>query len=491
MSLLRLSPSLLVAGFGAATLISCGSDEAGEESHNWNVLVVTMDTTRPDWLGCYGSDVATPNIDQVARDGARFERCVSTAGITPMSHASILTGQNNYTHGMRVFHSSEISHTMKEEVDSLPEILKRQRGYSTAAMLSAYVVSEIYNLHQGFDKFLHGVDLDEINAEKQNKHKVFFDRSGKTTTQRRADRTVNDAIGWLDAQKEADKPWCMWMHLFDVHDYTIVPPDEYIAELGATFPGTTDKAPKGMVSHQLRHDLYGPEMTYMDSQIGRVLDWLRENDQYDETIVVLTADHGQGLLDGLERHGWAKHRLLYDWSIRVPLIVKIPGQKSQTVISTQVRTTDIVPTVLHALGVGAEQDMDGASALALIQGQEDSEARIAYADALNLFDDHAPAQGRLPKGQHDNLYCATDGTWKLVWHNQNPGAGELFDLSSDPLEEHNLFRLDHPEAERLKAFLDAEKAFRVDKPRAGEGSTADAAALEGMGYGGGGDDEDD
>jgi arylsulfatase A-like enzyme len=473
----------------ALPLVACGGGGPGtaeRQTPNWNVLLVTLDTTRPDWLGCYGGAGETPHIDRVAAEGARFERCQSTAGITPMSHASILTGLNNYAHGMRVFHSDEISHTLKEDVDSLPEILKERRGYATAAMLSAYVVSEIYNLQQGFDTFLHGVDLTQITAEKQSRHEVFFEReTGKTRTQRRSDHTVDDALGWLEEQESRDQAWCMWMHLFDVHDYTILPPDEYAQERGIQFPAAASRAPKG---HKLREELYGPELSYMDQQLGRVLDWLRDNGKYEETVVVITADHGQGLLDGLERHGWAKHRLLYDWSIRVPLIIKVPGETSQTVVSDLVRTIDIVPTILEALQVGTAQEMHGASVLGLMQGQVDESPRMAYADALNLFDAHAPARGKLPPGHDDNMYCLNDGTWKLVWRVQDTTQGELFNLDEDPEELRNLFIEDHPQVQRLKAQLDAQGAFHLDPPSDSNAAAVDPDMLRGLGYGGGEDE---
>ena len=465
---------------------ACGDPDAEEPQStrpNWNVLLVTLDTTRPDWLGCYGSDTPTPHIDQVAAEGARFEQCRSTAGITPMSHASILTGLNNYAHGMRVFNSDEVSHTLKEEIDTLPEILGRRGGYATAAMLSAYVVSEIYNLEQGFDQFLHGIDLDEIDTERQNKHEVFLDRSGQTRTQRRADRTVADALSWLDERDDEDRPWMMWMHLFDVHDYTLVPPDEWIEASRLHFPPTVTKvdAPKGLASHQLREELYGPELTYMDAQLGRVLQRLRDNGQYDDTIVVITADHGQGLMEGLTNHGWPKHRLLYDWCVRVPLIVRIPGERSATVVSQQVRTIDIVPTILDALSIGSAQSVHGESVLGLMRGDEEQEPRLAYADALNGLDWFSP-RGKLPAGHQGNLYSACDGEWKLVWRHEDTSAGELFNLREDPQELRNLFTPDHPEVRRLLGFLEREDAWRLDPPRDQEGAAADPDDLRQLGY---------
>ena len=133
---------LLAVLFGACALSPfalTGCSDGGEDAERMNVLLITLDTTRPDRMSCYGgASGTTPTLDALAREGARFERAVSTAGITPMSHASILTGLNNYAHGMRVFYSPEVSHKLKSVVDTFPELLERQ-GYRTAARVSSYL----------------------------------------------------------------------------------------------------------------------------------------------------------------------------------------------------------------------------------------------------------------------------------------------------------------------------------------------------------------
>src|SRR5690606_25302650 len=120
--------------------------------------------------------------------------------------------------------------------------------------------------------------------------------------------------------------------------------------------------------------------------------------------VVVVADHGQGLSDGLQNHGWMKHRLLYDWCVRVPLILYGPGV-TPGVIGTQVRTTDIVPTLLELVDVPASDELDGRSLVPLLRGESESEPRLAFSDALNLYDTHSPRATALPPGQYDNLYA--------------------------------------------------------------------------------------
>lgn len=468
-------PTLLLA----AGLAACGGAD-GTRAQPQNVLLITLDTTRPDHMGCYGAARdTTPRIDQLAADGVLFQRAVSTAGITPMSHASILTGLNNYRHGMRVFHSEECSHRLKDEVDTLAEILGRA-GYRTAAAISAYPVSRIYNLDQGFDAFRTGLDYDQLDLTAQQKHATEWDSSGVTNTQRRGDLTVADAIAWLDERGTGGDPWCMWVHLFDVHDYSLVPPQDYVSRFGIEMPAQGTRL-KGLRGQAWRERMYDPELTWMDEQVGKLLDWLREHDQYDDTIVIVTADHGQGLAEGRERHGWPKHRLLYDWCIRVPLIVRIPGRTRGEVVQAQVRTIDILPTVLEALDVGARQPMEGASLLPLIAGQREDVPRLAYADALNRYDTHSPKEHNLPPGQYDNLFCVTDGVWKLIWHQTDPGRSQLFHLRADPAELENLYRPDHPELGRLRGFLEERRAMEVEPPGAGD-LAANAAALKDMGY---------
>lgn len=470
-------------------LCACSGTEPSESAGDRpNVLLVTLDTTRPDHLGCYGaaSDI-TPHMDSLARDSTVFDRVISTAGITPMSHASILTGLNNYRHGMRTFYSDKCGHSLLDSVETLPETLQRN-GYKTAAAVSAYVVSEIYNLQQGFDVFLTGVDVESIDITHQQKHATEWNPDGKTNTQRRGDFTIDDAIAWLEESADDDRPWFLWVHMFDVHDYSLVPPVDFIKPYGIEYPEVGTKF-KGMRSHQWREDMYDPELTWMDRQLGRLLDHIRGADQWEKTLIAVTADHGQGLLDGYKRHQWAKHRLLYDWCIQVPLLLHLPGEQTQARVSNQVRTIDIAPTILHFLDVASSQELEGATLLPLMRGGTEDSPRLAYADALNLYDAHSPSAKNLPPGHYDNLYAVCDGRWKLVWRETQPEQSELFDLAADPLEMNNLYSPEHAEAKRLLSQLEEWEVTKVTPPQAG-GSEASAEALQSLGYSGEDEDED-
>ena len=463
--------STLLAAAGALAATGCGPSEPP-----LNVLLITLDTTRADRLSCYGYGIeTTPHMDALAARGQLFERALSTAGITPMSHSSILTGLNNYRHGMRVFYSEEVSHRLKEEVDSLPEILGR-RGYRTAAAVSSYPVSEVYNLDQGFDTFTTGVDADALDLTGQQRHEAFWQVGGSISTQRRGDLTVNDAIGWLDENGKDGEPWCMWVHMFDVHDYSLVPPLEYAERFGIdTYPDVDGK------SNLWRERMYDPELAWLDDQVQRLVTWLEEQGQLDSTIIVITADHGQGLTDGLERHGWAKHRLLYDWSVHVPLIMHLPGEPAGVRVTEQVRTIDILPTLLQKLDVPMRQSVDGESVIGLVRGEKEPTPRIAYADALNKYDKHSPARGLPSHSAGDNLYMVCDGRWKLIYKELR-GEHELFDLESDPLELRNLAAQNPEEVERLAEFLKERRAFDVEPPAGEDTGGPSSDALNTLGY---------
>ena len=450
----------------AAALAACSG---GGEAARPNVLLVTLDTTRADRLGCYGGPAATPNIDALAGEGAIFARAVSTAGLTPMSHASILTGLNNYRHGLRVFFSEEASFTLDDSVATLPGILGR-RGWRTAGFVSAYPASEAYGLDRGFEHFDAGVDVEQLDLSHQQSHVQLWDESGRSRTQRRGDHTVTAALGWLDGI--GAEPWCLWVHLFDVHDFSLVPPAEWSARHGIEY----DKSVKNN-DLTWRERMYDAELTFADEQVGRLLERIRTRGEWEDTIVVITADHGQGLGDGARNHGWFKHRLLYEWSLHVPLIVRIPGVRAGVSVEPLVRTIDVLPTLLEALDLPVPE-IEGASLLALLRGGED-DGRIAYADALNLYDVHSPK--KMKDEYLDNLYCVTDARWKLIWHEQKPGNVELYDLRSDPEELRNVAAENPREVARLKRFLEERGAMDV-RPPEDTSAAPDASALQGLGY---------
>lgn len=436
-----------------------------------NVLLVTLDTTRADYLSCYDASKGelTPNIDALAADAVRFEFAISQSAGTPMSHASILSGLNPYQHGVRVI-SAAGGYRLSPRVPTLTTVLGQQ-GWTTAAFLSAFTVSEYYGFEHGFDTFDNGLtqDAGTIIEDVDGEHQ----RWNQRTHQRRSDRTVDRALAWLEASDA--QPFFMWLHLWDPHDRMVLPPKEIMARF----------AKRGVPEDDYKRDIYRSECFYMDAQLGRLLQALKQSGRYDDTIVVIVADHGQGL----GQHDWWSHRLLYQEDVHVPLIVRVPGGARGTTVAPLVRTVDIFPTVLEAIGLEAPAVIPGKSLLGLMAGRSEP-PRLAYADQINKYDlVSASISQRRPKD--DLLYCAMDRTWKLIYRYSYPAESELYNLAEDPHELNNVFGRHPEQVARLKAFLDECNGY-VTAPFTDAAMPDESAlrTLEALGYVGGVDDED-
>lgn len=435
-----LLPACLILAMG------CGApaDKIGEGFELENLVLITLDTTRADHLGCYGYDHNTsPVLDELAAEAVRFEMAQSTSGLTPMSHASILTGLFPQRHGLRVFYGPT-GNTLREGLPTLASWLQ-ERGWSTAAFVSAYTASQRYGLDRGMETFDTGLEgsLDAMDLTRQQQHEHSWHDGRRTNTQRRGDATTDAALEWLQQSAE---PFMLWVHYFDPHDPSLVPPAEFLEPYGVE-PGDGAKA---------RMAIYDPEIRYMDLQIGRLLDELRERGLYESTIIVVIADHGQGLL----QHDWMRHRLIYQEVVRIPLILRVPGETTGTVVRSLVRNVDVFPTILDYLELEAPEDLDGSSLRTLIEGELEDEARFGYAEALNTLDTHSP--GSLPRRQKDLLFSIVEQDWKLIYHQEHPKNSELYHLATDPEELDNVIDQHPEEAKRLMARLRASGGLEIE-----------------------------
>lgn len=425
-----------------------------------NVLLVTLDTTRADRFGCYGATPSrTPHFDALAADGAVFLNAMSQAAVTPVAHAGILTGLYPFQHGVRVLYAGS-GYRLPENAPTLATIL-RPLGWTTAAILSAYPVSERFGFDHGMDFFDNGCGGDAGEMIKGPDGKYQWD---VRTSQRRSDATTEAAIEWL---RSTPGRFMLWVHYWDPHDGVRTPPPEFLA------PYLRDR----VSPQEAMLGLYEAEVAYVDEQFGRLVAFLKEQKRYDDTIIVVVSDHGEGLGD----HGWWYHRILYQEQIHVPLLMRIPGEAPGKRVAELAPTVDILPTLLEALSIKPAGGLAGRSLLGPMRGQQRPPA-VAYADQLNLYDLNANMVSKRP--QDDLVHCASDGRWKLIHRPRQPDRDELFDLAQDPKELNNLYRPDHPEAVRLLAALDAFGGYRDEPFEEG----ADAEALErlrSLGYVGG------
>lgn len=434
-------------GLACACLWGCGS-QGRRSSDKLNLLLVTLDTTRADHMSCYGYPVETsPHFDALARDGVQFNMAIAQAAVTPVSHASILTGLNPYQHGVRVLFARE-GYRLQDSVPSLATIL-RGKGWRTGAFLSAFPVSEFFGFDQGFEMFDNGMQGSvekKLESDEESGHVVW----NVQENQRRSDQTTQSVLPWI---RKTGTPFFAWVHYWDPHDTIVLPPREILGKFLRRKAATPD-AQKVAV--------YDAEIYFVDSQFGQLIRTLKDLGEYDNTIVVVVADHGEGLDDGMMNHGWWRHRLLYQEQIRVPLILRIPGGPAGRTVESLVRTIDIFPTILEALRIEAPAPVEGKSLWGLMN-DESEPPRIAYADQLNLYDLNASMINLRPKD--DLLHCVMDGSWKLIYRPRRPAESELYCLDTDPWEIRNLYKEEDlpPRARELLAELKRIDPF-VAKP---------------------------
>jgi len=369
-------------------LVLCVNGCAGPDKSDaeLNLLLVTLDTTRRDHLGCYGGGKLTPHLDALARDGVRFDMAMSTSGATPISHASIMTGLNPPGHGVRVIYA-ENGYYLEESIPTLATIFK-EKSWHTGAFLSSFTVSSFFGFEKGFDTFDEGLQIPI--AQSFTEQDNGFWSWPLHLNQRRSDETTNEAIELI---RQKEKPFFAWVHYWDPHDAATIPPGPIMRRFVS----------RGMDDDEHKSGVYQADVHYMDSQFGRLIDSLKEQGLYENTIIVVVADHGQGLGD----HGWWYHRILYQEQIQVPLIMRVPGWPVGAAVDDLVRTTDIAPTILKLLDLDIPAGIDGLDVSGLVNGTADGPPRVAYADAINIFDLNAGLVNERPDDAL--LYCAMDG----------------------------------------------------------------------------------
>jgi arylsulfatase A-like enzyme/Tfp pilus assembly protein PilF len=354
------------------------------------VVLITVDTLRADHVGCYGyKQIKTPNIDGLAADGARFDRAFAVVPVTLPSHTSILTGTYPMLSGMHDFSGNKLSPLQP----TLASVLK-QAGYQTGAVIAAAVLDSRFGLNHGFDFYYDHFDfsrLDEANLEE-------MERPGNI---------VGDVtLDWL--AKNSQKKFFLWMHLYDPH-FPYRPPEPYSREYA---------------SHP-----YDGEIAFADEQVGRLLRFLKDKGIYQNTIIVLCGDHGESLGEhGEKTHGF----FIYNATMHVPLIIRLPENKSPRVVTDPVSLVDLMPTVLEALDVDIPSQVQGKSLLAALGSHGEHEAhdrgdkeRVLYGETF------------LPR-LHFN-WSELRGSENTKYHFIDAPRPELYDLANDPGELHNLF----------------------------------------------------
>jgi len=365
-----------------------------------NVILVTMDEVRHDHLSCYGYEkIKTPNIDYFAENGVLFETAVSTTSFTPVSHATILTGGYPNKHCLRDPFSGIA-------IKMISEIFQ-EKGYATAGFVGVNLLGKANGFDKGFQYF------DEPKHEEVWKRTDFpGDDRGELLW---GNWWVPRMLEWLKAQ--ADKPFFIWAHYFDVHQAA----ESILLELGKIQEGVMPEF--GYVD---------PKIEYMDKAFfGPLKETLKDLGIEKNTTTLITSDHGTNFgehkipafphLDLV----YPQHITLYDCDLLVPLIIKDRDLPKKTIIPGMVRTVDIVPTLLDLVDIKSELEFDGISLLPFIKAGEAKDL-INYAE--ELYDKRGPG----------DFQAIRDDCYKLIVDHRNNRKEEFYDLRSDPNEQKNL-----------------------------------------------------
>jgi len=369
-----------------------------------NVFLVTIDTLRADHVHCYGdAQIKTPTLDALARDGILFQEAFTPIAITTPSHATILTGLWPSDHGV-----SDFGVPLSPEHPDLAELLKPQ-GYRTAAFIGS-VILDSHEIAPGFDRGFDYYDNFPQNLD-PTVHWGRIERRGMEVEQRAED--------WLKAQP-GDGPFFVWVHLYDPHE-PYEPPEPYLTEY------------KGRP--------YDGEIAYADAALGKWIGYLKERGLYEGSLIVVMSDHGEGLG---EHHEDTHGIFLYDTTTHVPLIVKLPKEEGKgREVGAQVRTTDVLPTILDVVGGKLPGKVDGETLREYFSGgggKGEEWGRTAYGET-----DYPLHFGWAP------LRSVRDHGVKLI----EAPRPELYDLEEDPKELHNKYETGSQQAGRLNGLLTA------------------------------------
>ena len=346
-----------------------------------NVILITLDTVRADHLGCYGNRrIKTPTLDALAADGIVFDRAIAQVPLTWPSHAVILTGTYPFQNGVQDFTGQPLAPRFRSVAQAF-----QQHGYATGAVVSSFVLDRSWGLGRGFDFY------DDVFSAQA------FQQKDLGLVERRAAESVSHALKWL---RNAQRPFFLWLHLYDPHS-PYDPPEPYRTEY--------------------RSNPYDGEIAYADHELGRLIAWLKESQVYERTAIVVLSDHGESLGEhGEDEHGF----FVYNSTLHVPLIVKPPAGRGfrASRVSRPVETTAVPPTLLGLAGVKDVMEQQFRSR-GLLGGEPEKE-EPAYSETFYPFSTFG--------------WSPLHAMETARYHYIDAPEPELYDLQSDPSEDHNL-----------------------------------------------------
>jgi len=399
-----LAPATLI--LPALLALGCSRTTPPAPTRDASVLFITLDTTRADHLSCYAPEAVpknrrgarTPHLDALAARGIRFAHATAQVPLTLPSHACMFTGTYPEVHQLR-----DMGGFTLDPRHLTLATMARNAGFITAAFVGSKAVGRVYGINQGFDTY-----DDQMPSREEQEGKlpgIFAERRAAVTTDR--------ALEWL--KQHANERFFLWVHYYDPHE-PYEPPEPYRTQ----YPG----------------DPYSGEIAYTDEQVGRLLDFLDQQNLRDRTLVVAVGDHGEGLND----HGEGTHGIfIYDDTLHVPLIMAGPRVGAGKVVKDQVRSIDLLPTVAEFLRLPPNPAAQGVSLWPLIErGQPLPGKGSNYAYIETLY----------PKTYMNwsELRGMRTDRWKFIL----APKPELYDLEKDPAEKVNILARHPAEADQLQ-----------------------------------------
>ncbi len=463
--------------------------ERGEISRP-NVLLLVLDTVRADYLSAYGNaGRTTPHIDAVVREGALFLEAVSAAPWTLPSHASLFTGLYPSQHGA----GWEYQH-LDAEFTTLAEYL-HEEGYRTVGLSENPFVSEGFGLTQGFESFhaMYGWnDKKPVGLAVAEKMRRLLSSAADTKEYSRD--TVARIKSWILTRHRSDRPFFMFANFMAAHLPSYPRPD--IAKRTYDDDTLARIKPIGEVPEryyldeyrltdedlEVMKELYADDLRYLDSEIGRLVEFLRRMDLLDRTVLVITSDHGENFGE----HGLIEHQFcLYNSLLHVPLILRYPPTiEAGLVVKERVSTAFLFETILDLVEVRAEPRLPGIESRSLLDGPYGtiwSEYDNAVEMLRKVIGDEAPDFDFEPFDRR--LQCAFDGGHKFI--RSSNGKNELYRVSDDWTERENLIASEVKKGSELAEKLTRWQEALYRPPHRGEGPMIDAETkerLEALGY---------
>ena len=387
-----------------------------------NVLLISVDTLRADHLGAYGAPVPTPTIDRLAEEGVLFEKTITPVPVTLPSHTSLFTGTYPIAHGVRDNGSFQLDQSRQTIAEAF-----QSAGYRTAAFIGAFALDSRFGLDQGFDHY------DDFYGDTS----AFGDFA---ISERPADEVLKPALAWLEEQQ--GEPWLAFVHLWDPH-HPYLPPSPF------------------RESHF--DDPYTGEIAYVDNALGRFLNELEAQGGLENTLIIFTADHGEGRGEhGEKTHG----TFAYETTLHVPLIMNWKGVlPAGRRVPLRVRLIDVAPTVFELVGFEPQEEHQGRSLVPLVLDPTQEAERETYFETLsfNLNRNWAPLTG-VYIGRHKYIDLPIP---------------EIYDISADPRETRNLYEQGTELGETMRAELDRViEAYSTDETRAIQTSEVDPETKE-------------